>query len=447
MKKCTFSLAVTVCVLSQQAGAAGFLEDSTAVLKARNFYINTDNRDSGTPAQRAANQSYQAEWGQGFQLVFTSGYTPGVVGFGVDALGMLGIKLDSSEGKHGNPTGANFGGIVFPSDGNHAVDEYSSLGLTAKVKISKTELKAGTLIPKLPVIISNDARMLPQTWEGTQITSGDIKGLSLIGGQIEEAKGRNSSDTTDLSITGANNSLTGKFSNKFIYFGGDYALNKDLTLQYYYGGLKDFYDQNYFGLIHNWALGPGVLKSDLRYFDSRDSGANGHDPDYYTAGYYGGNTVKGKVDNRLYSGMFSYAIAAHTFTGGYEVSSGDSDFPFLNQGDGSSSYAITGDLQLQKFGHAGEKTWLARYAYDFAAAGLPGLTAAVVYAKGSGVNTPTTSDASEWERDFTLAYVIQSGPAKGLGMMWKSGAARNEIPGVRNQDENRVILSYQLALF
>jgi len=441
MKRSNLALAVVTAVVAQQAGAAGFLEDSKANLKLRNFYINQDNRDGIT----AKNNNHQAEWGQGFQLDFTSGYTQGLVGFGVDAIGMLGVKLDSSTAKHGNPTGNNYGGIVFPSDGDHAVDDFSSLGLTAKAKISKTELKLGTLQPKNPVIVTNDGRLLPQTWQGGQITSADITDLTLVGGQIEQVKGRNSSNNENLSIGGANNPITGRFSNKFMYAGGDYKLTKDLTLQYYYGNLEDFYKQHFLGLVHNWSIGPGVLKSDIRYFNSKDDGANSHDPAYFTTGFYGGKVTKGKVDNNLYSGLFLYTLAGHTFGGGYQVSNGDSDFPWLNQGDGSSNGTIT-DMQIQKFGRAGEKTWQARYAYDFATVGLPGATAGIVYLKGDDIDTPTTS-ASEWERDLTLAYVVPAGTLKGFGVMWKNAMWRNNIPGQNQQDENRVILSYTLALF
>ena len=444
--KCTLTFAAAILVLAQQASAVGFIDDSKAVLKLRNYYINSDYRDSATPAQKAANQSYQAEWGQGFQLEYISGYTGGAVGFGVDALGMLGVKLDSSTSKHGNPTGNNFGGIVFPSDGDHAVDDFSSLGLTGKVKMSKTELKLGTLVPKLPVIYSNDGRLLPQTWQGGQITSTDIQNFTLVGGQIDEVKGRNSSNNEGMSISGANNPLTGRFSDKFIYAGGDYKPTKYLTLQYYYGNLKDFYKQNFLGLVHSLAIGPGVLTSDIRYFNSKDDGANGHDPAYFTTGYYGGNTLKGKVDNNLLGGLFTYSVAGHTFGVGYQTSNGNSDFPYLNQGDGPSTYALT-EMQIQKFGRAGEKSWQARYAFDFARLGLPGATASVVYVKGDDINTAITSNASEWERDMTLAYVVQSGALKGFGIMWKNAMVRNNIPNTRQQDENRVILSYQLAVF
>ena len=446
MNKSTLALAVAVGGLAQQASAAGFIEDSKATLGLRNFYINQDFRDG------SAEPNKNEEWGQGFDLRFISGYTQGTVGFGVDAIGLLGVRLDSGGGTNG-ATSTSYGGTVFPSKSNgEAVDNFSSLGLTAKAKFSQTELKLGTLQPKNPVIVTNDGRLLPQTWQGGQITSGDIKDLTLVGGQIEQVKGRNSSNNQQLSISGANGrSATARDSNKFIYAGGDYKLTKDLTAQYYYGNLEDFYKQHFLGLVHNWAIGPGVLKSDFRYFNSSDDGANGHDSSYYTTGNYNAPNGKGKVDNNLYSALFLYTVAGHTFGGGYQVSNGSSDFPWLNQGDGSSNYTIT-DAQIQKFGRAGEKTWQARYSYDFAKVGVPGLTAGVVYLHGDDIDTVNSSGrqlangASEWERDVTVGYVVQSGALKNLGLMWKNAMWRTDLPNTRSQDENRLIVSYSIPL-
>ena len=442
MNKSTLALAVAVGVMAQQAGAAGFIEDSKATLGLRNFYINTDNR-SGPGANK------NEEWGQGFDLRFISGYTQGTVGFGIDAIGLLGVRLDSSGATAGS-TATSYGGTVFPSESNgEAVDNFSSLGLTAKAKVSQTELKLGTLQPKLPVIVTNDGRLLPQTWQGGQITSGEIKDLTLVGGQIEHVKGRNSSNNEQLSIGGANARVAN--SNKFIYAGGDYKITKDLTAQYYYGNLEDFYKQHFLGLVHNWAIGPGVLKSDFRYFNSSDDGANSNTPAYYSNGNYSSTSNgKGKVDNNLYSGLFLYTVAGHTFGGGYQVSNGSSDFPWLNQGDGSSNYTIT-DMQIQKFGRAGERTWQARYSYDFAKVGVPGLTAGAVYLRGDNIDTysggkQTSNGASEWERDITVAYVVQEGPLKNLGLMWKNAMWRNDIANQRDQDENRLIVSYSIPL-
>jgi hypothetical protein len=287
----------------------------------RNFYINSDYRNSGKPTD----PSKVEEWGQAFILNYQSGFTDGTVGFGVDALGMVGIKLDS--GGH-TGKGERQPGTMFPreSDGASA-DDFSSLGLTAKARISKTEVRYGTLMPKLPVVNYNDGRLLPQTYEGGQITSKEFDKLTLIAGQIEHVKDRNSSNHEEMSIAGSKAD-----SNTFRYAGAEYELAKNLTLQYYYGNLDDFYTQHFLGALHSLALGPGVLKTDLRYFDSRSDGANGHDSYYYSNGYYeAGEEVKGKIDNHLYSAMFSYSIAGHMVGVGYQDTHGSSDFPYMEQ--------------------------------------------------------------------------------------------------------------------
>ncbi|PTT30827.1 OprD family porin [Pseudomonas sp. HMWF021] len=440
MNKSTLALAVAVGVMAQQAGAAGFIEDSKATLGLRNFYINTDNRDG-------AGANKNEEWGQGFDLRFISGYTQGTVQFGVDAIGLYGVRLDSSPATSGNSAGTASGGTVFPSDGNRAVHDFASLGVTGKVKISQTELKVGTLMPNNPVIKYNDGRLLPQTFQGEAITSNEFKDLTLTAGQVEAVKGRNSSNNENMSIAGANASSNydrGVFSNKFYYGGADYKVTKDLTASYYYGELKDFYSQNFLGLVHNWAIGPGVLKSDLRYYRSRDNGANGDTAAYYTSGYYGGNTVKGKVDNDLYSYLALYSVEGHTFGAGYQYTKGDSDFPWLNQGDGSSNSTIT-DMQIQKFARAGERTWQARYGYDFAKIGVPGLTANLIYLRGNNIDTPL-GEKTEWERDLTIGYVIPEGPLKNLGVAWKNAMWRTDLANTRSQDENRLIVSYSIPL-
>lgn len=443
MSKKSLSVAVALASFSFGLHAAdsaehGFIEDSKASVTARNFYINQDNRD-GT-----ANPSKQEEWGQGFIFNFTSGYTQGTVGFGVDAIGLYGVRLDSGKGTAYNGNNAK-GGVVFPSEHDgRAVDDFGSLGLTGKVKISKTELKLGTLMPKLPVVTSNDGRLLPQTFEGGQITSNDIDNLTLVGGKLEHAKGRNSSNNDSLTIAGSNGATrtatSNARSNEFYYAGGDYKITKDLTAQYYYGNLSDFYKQHFLGLTHNWALPVGSIKTDLRYFNSDSDGKNasqeGRVAGYKASGYQNNN----EVDNRTWSAKFTYALQGHAISAGYQRVNGTSDFPFLNQGDGASSYLIT-DMQIGKFQRAGERTWLAQYAYDFAALGLPGLTTSVVYLKGDNI-AAAGSERSEWERDFTLGYVIPEGTLKGLGLTWKNASLRSDAVNQRDQDENRLIVSY-----
>ena len=295
---------------------------------------------------------------------------------------------------------------MFPLESNgEPVHDFASLGLTAKAKVSNTEFRYGTLQPKLPVVTYNDGRLLPVTFEGGQVTSTDLKDFTLVAGQLEHSKGRNSTDNRSLSIAGANGSSAGsRDSNKFYYAGGDYKVNKDLTLQYYYGNLDDFYKQHFLGLIHNWQIGPGVLKTDLRAFDSSSDGKNGsrsgRADGYVSSGYYGSGVTKGEVDNRAFSGLFTYTVSGHSIGAGYQILNGDSDFPFLNRGDGegSTAYLIT-DVQIGKFQRAGERTWQVRYGYDFAGLGLPGLTFNTMYLKGDNIKSGR-GDQSEWERDI-----------------------------------------------
>ncbi|MFK8329884.1 OprD family porin [Pseudomonas sp. BJa5] len=455
MKRCTLSLAVALgaSLAHTCASAAGFIDDSKASLTLRNFYIDTDNRNG------AAAPSKQSEWGQGFLLNYASGYTQGTVGFGVDALGLLGVRLDGG-GKAGKPGIERQPGTVFPlaHDGT-ATDNFSSLGLTAKARWSKTELRYGTLLPKLPVVVYNDARLLPLTYQGSQVTSGEIDNLSLTAGQLEHTRGRNSTDWRALSIAGANgSSASARDSNHFYFAGADYKTAKNLLLQYYYGELDNFYQQHFVGLVHSQPLGGGTLKSDIRVFISTADGNNassaGRADGYLSSGYYGNGVKRGEVDNNVYSGMFTYSQNGHGLGAGYQVLTGQSDFPYLNRGDGegTSTYLVT-DAQLLKFNRAGERTWLARYTYDFAAAGVPGLGLSLLYLNADDISGRGV-DRGEWERDVALSYVIPSGGFKGLGLTWKntsmrSGLPADTTPGVasqRDQDENRLIVSYTLPL-
>ena len=98
MRKTSLALAVAASTLGMslsQAAFADFIGDSKATLEARNFYYNRDFRE-------AAGQNKSEEWAQGFILRAESGFTEGTVGFGLDAIGTLGFKLDSGDGTAGS---------------------------------------------------------------------------------------------------------------------------------------------------------------------------------------------------------------------------------------------------------------------------------------------------------------------------------------------------------
>jgi hypothetical protein len=76
------------------ASAEGFIDDSKLKLQLRNVYFNENFRDEHGMSPRAARtaKSERTEWAQGLLLDYQSGFTSGTVGFGVDALGLLGVK-------------------------------------------------------------------------------------------------------------------------------------------------------------------------------------------------------------------------------------------------------------------------------------------------------------------------------------------------------------------
>ena len=128
-----------------------------------------------------------------------------------------------------------------------------------KFRISQTELHVGGgLAPVLPILVSNDSRVAPQTFDGGILTSNDIPNVTFTGGELNKAEGRASSNSTGLSVAGGT-----RDSDSFKFGGVDYkpfgssdnAIAKNLTLQYYYANLQDFYKQNYFGLVHVLPLG------------------------------------------------------------------------------------------------------------------------------------------------------------------------------------------------
>jgi len=393
---------------------AAFFEDSSATFETRNMYFNRDFRD-GTSAQ----QSKRDEWAQGFMLNLKSGYTDGTVGFGVDALGMMGVKLDSSPDRTG--TG------LLPTDDGRAVDEYSKLGLTGKMKISASELKIGTLIPELPILKPNDGRILPQTFEGGMLTSKEIKNLTFTGGRLDKAKDRDSTDFEDIALNNKNGRFAGTVAGKHFDFGGmDYKFTDKITGSYHFAQLDEVYNQHFLGLIASQPFGPGTFGTDLRFAISDDQGeARG-----------------GPIDNKSLNGLVSYALSGHKLSAGYQHMSGDSAFPYV---DGADPYLVN-FVQINDFAGAEERSWQARYDFDFVTLGVPGLTFMSRYVSGDNIKLKNGDEGKEWERNSEIKYVVQSGALKDVAVRLRNATYRSNY-SARDADEVRLLVSYSVALW
>ncbi|WP_350646934.1 OprD family porin [Pseudomonas sp. HY13-MNA-CIBAN-0226] len=388
---------------SPQLLAQGFLEDSQGKLTLRNYYFNDDYRDGGNDRR---------EWAQGFLLNLQSGYTEGAVGFGLDALGLAGLKLDSS------PTHAGTGLLPVHDDG-HAADGFSSLGVTAKMRIGDAVVKTGNLLPKIPVLVYNDGRLLPQTFRGTQVEYTGIRDLYLHTGHLDKFKQRNSSDSVDIYPQG----YAGDKGTDFDFAGASYKFTPNLSGTWYYGEMREFYRQQFLGLVHKLPVGSGSLTSDLRYFISNDAG----------------EARNGAVDADMFSGLFTYKLGAQAIGMGYQKVTGDTALPYTSV---STVYSFT-NAGVGKFIQGGEQTWMLRYDYDFAAV-LPGLSFMTRYYKGENGDYKGRG-AREWESDTNLRYVIQDSAFKGVGMEVRKATYRSTYASDR--DNWRLYLTYDIALW
>ncbi|KPB33235.1 MULTISPECIES: OprD family porin [Pseudomonas] len=448
MKKSTLALAVTVAALAQQAGAAGFLEDSKASVSSRTLYFDNDQREPGSANNR--------ETATGLKFDYLSGFTQGTVGFGLDLQGLVGVHLDGGRGHH-----ALNGGIT-PSDSDgSSVGEWTRLGANGKVRFSKTELKVGNaLAPNLPILVSNDGRLLPQAFQGGILTSKDLDNVTFTAGQLNKSIGRASSNWTDLSVAGASET-----SDHFRFAGADWKVTKDLTLQYYYANLEDFYKQHFLGLVHVYQISDNQsFKTDLRYFNSSSDGKNSDAATGYRFNNNSGYAKKtGEVDNTTWSAMFTYSLGGHALMVGRQQVGDDGGMVYLGQGNvtkngtstsslegnGGSSFYLFIDSMINGFNRAGENTTFGQYSYDFAKLGVPGLKASIAYLygddiKGARGTTAFGNEYSEWERDMRVDYVVQSGPLKGLGTSLRRGNYRADggLNNAADADQTRLIFNY-----
>ncbi|MCQ2029825.1 OprD family porin [Stutzerimonas zhaodongensis] len=410
---------------------AEFIKDSKANLELRNFYYNNDLRD---PVSSTVNgQSKQEEWAQGFLLRYESGFTEGTVGFGLDAMGLLGVKLDGGGGSGG--TGllpADLSSVNAAQGKAGSQDNYSHITYAAKARVSKSTLKVGDLQLKNMAIASSDSRLLPQTFQGGQITSLEVDNLTLDAGYLNRVNNRDSTNNQDIilsNVSGSNvsgirmDSGRSNLTDDFRYLGGSYKVIDNLTASYYYSKLEEMYKQHSFNLVHVLPLADKQsLKTDVRYARSKDDGST-------------------NVDNKAFGAMATYSLSGHSFGLGYQEMSGDTGFAYV----GGTDPFLVNYVQVGHYGNRDEKSWQARYDFNFASVGIPGLTFMTRYVTGDNIERGAgVSEGKEWERNTDVAYVFQDGVLKNLGVRWRNATMRSNF--TRDIDQNRLIVSYTLPL-
>ncbi|MCW8275412.1 OprD family porin [Pseudomonas sp. PCH199] len=421
-------LAVAAPFVSDQAEAKGFVEDSKLDLLVRNYYYNRNKKDGAVDDK---------DWTQGIQGVFSSGYTQGLIGVGVEAWGQLAIKLDGSDKYSGT------GNMPVGNDGE-VENNQGKAGAAAKFRISKTELKVGDMQPSTaPVFAVGGSRILHQTASGIQLQSSEVKDLDLEGGHFYSAtsQDRNARDG-DLWATYA-----GVKANSIDYFGGKYGINPDLSVSLYGAKLEDIWNQYYANANYTLALGgDNSLNFDGNIYNTRDTG----------------KANAGEINNTAYSLATAYSfLKAHTITLAFQKVNGDTPFDYIGVGKnnrGGDSIFLANSIQYSDFNAPGEKSAQIRYDLKMAEYGVPGLSFMTRYVKGwniDGTNTPAGSpyaglygeDGKHHETNVEVKYVIQSGPAKDLSFRIRQAwHTANADEGEGDISEFRLITDYPLNI-
>lgn len=410
----------------------GFIEDSHLTLNTINFlfYRNNLNNTGG--------QNYRKEWAQGLTLNFSSGYTQGLVGFGVDAYAQLGLRLDSGKGTAGT-------GLLPIGDDGRAQGDYSEAGGALKMRISHTELKYGNLTPLTPVFGTGSARLFTMQANGFQLTSDEWASLHLDMGHF--TSGNDGASTND---SGALKALyAGVETRSADYLGARYTLSDRLNASLYGAQFADIWRQYYTNVDYTVPLaGDRRLNLDFNLYRTTDEG----------------RALAGTIDNTTWSLSSSYRVGPQRFTLAYQQVEGDEPFDYLGfDKQSGTSIFLANSVQIVDFNAPNERSWQLRYDVDMAAFGVPGLTFMSRYVSGDhiddshyqgGANAAYGrygSDGKRWERDIEARYVVQSGKAKDLSVRVRQASLRSttQVAQADTTDNNevRLIIEYPLSIF
>lgn len=415
-------LSTTHAMANDQAESKGFVEDSSLKVLLRNAYINRDYKDG---------REDKAEWGQAAIGTFSSGFTQGTVGVGVDAFGLYALRLDGGKGRSGAQ------GIDFfkQGDSGSAADDLSKFGAAVKFRVSNTVLAYGDQMPALPVLSYDNSRLLPESYTGTLITSKEIKGLELNAGRFtaesrKSAEGRDSGGLKSINVLGGSYQFTEQFKASL------YASDVEDVLK------KQYVNANYvFPLAKDQSLTLDFNGYRTKLDDS----------------YVRENNVTGD-DNKIWSLAATFATGPHSFTLAHQRSTGDSNLGYAyggyqreqnRVGDGGNTIYLANSY-WSDFNAEDERSWQLGYGLDFTTFGVPGLTYNVAYVRGDNITTSTSEGGTEREIFNQFKYVVQNGPAKDLSVRLRSSVLRVSQKSSEynvSGNELRVFVDYPISVF
>ncbi len=413
-------LSATQAMANDQADAKGFVEDSHLNVLVRNAYISRDYKHGNHD---------KAEWGQGFLGTFTSGFTQGTVGVGVDAFGIYALRL-GSEGKLSGAGGIDFFKV---GDSGKAAKDIAKAGAAVKFRVSNTVLKYGNQMPALPVLMYDNSRLMPESYTGTLLTSKEIEGLELNVGRFT-AESRKSAQARDTGLKSIN------------VFGGSYKFTENFSASLYASDMEDVLRKQYVGMTYALPL------QDKQSLTFDFNGYRTHLNSDYARDVL---EVNGQ-DNKIWSLAATYAFDAHSVIVAYQQSTGETGYQYGGYandhgvGDGGNTILLANSY-WSDFNAKDERSWQLGYGFDFGAVGIPGLTYNIAYVRGNNIDDGSGRGRGNEREIFNQAkYVVQSGPAKDLSVRLRGSWLRvsnNADKYNKEGNEVRVFVDYPINVF
>lgn len=414
---------------NEQSEAKGFIEDAEGSVLFRTGYVNRDKKTVGVKDQSSAAQSAI------FKL--DSGYTQGVVGFGVGVVGDASFKLGANKNASNNmiprETGLNEKGELAKQAGD-TYDHWARGGANVKARISNTDIRYGTQVLDLPVLASNTGRMVPEYFEGFLATSREIKGLELTAGKFTK-------NQMSEQINSDGNNL-----DSAVVWGAKYKFNDALNASYYGLNSEDKLERHYINANYKHSLANG---SSLTYDFSGYHTEWDQDATTYSS-TLGNENIDGRSNN-IWAVSGSYNYGPHNMMLAYQQNTGNTGYDYGQNADGFQSVYLPNSY-LSDFVGNHEKSAQVQYNLDFSKIGVPGLNWTTAYVYGWDIEVAGNNQEGKEREIFNqVKYTVQSGFAKDASLRVRNSIYRAnsayDSAYIGSTNEWRLFLDIPVKLF
>lgn len=387
---------VSTTFASEQSESKGFVEDAEGTVLFRTGYLTRDRKNGVSDTSSLA---------QTAMVKVESGFTQGPVGFGVGIIGDTSFKIGNNK---------NAGNGMIPRETlngkkgeGDTYDTWTRGGGFVKARISNTTAVYGTQILDIPVLASNTARLVPEYFEGTLVTSHEIKDLELIGGKFTK-------DQYSDQINTDGNKLRSAW-----VWGAKYKFNDQLTASYYGTDVKDKLDRHYINANYKLPLAnKDSLTFDFSgYHTEWDKGAS------VSSSSQGDDSSD--RSNSIWALSSTYNTGPHSVMLAYQQNTGNSGYAYGENADGNQSIYLPNSY-LSDFNGRKEKSAQLQYNLNFGAYGIPGLNWTSAFVYGWNIQTKTENNAKEREFFNQVKYTVQNGFAKDTSLRVRYSHYRND---------------------